>query len=268
MIKSPLNLLRRLLQNRYMIQNMVVRDIRARYVGSFLGLFWTLIHPLSQLVIYYFVFAVVLKVRLGPEFGGTHFAVWLIAGLLPWMLFAEVVGRSPNALMEQAGLIKKTVFPSEILPFCHLSAALVNHFIALILLVTYISFFDAGLTARMSLLAPYLIFMGLFAVGLSWFLSSLNVFLRDVGQVLGVALQIWFYLTPVIYPQNAIPSKYLFWLKLNPMYHAVDGYRMALLGRVLPDTAGLLFLIASALSAFLIGGLLFKKLKPSFADVL
>src|SRR3990172_9144128 len=91
-----------LYKNSFMIRSMVIRDLRARYMGSFLGFFWSVIHPLTQLLIYYFVFALVLKIRLGPGYGGANYALWLIAGLLPWMFFAEAVTRAPGAVLEQA----------------------------------------------------------------------------------------------------------------------------------------------------------------------
>ena len=103
-----------------MIRNMVGRDIRQRYAGSVMGLFWSIIHPLTQLLIYYFIFSVIFKMKLGPEYGETNFVIWLMAGLLPWMLFAEVVNRAPGAVLEQSSLITKMVFPSEILPLAHL----------------------------------------------------------------------------------------------------------------------------------------------------
>lgn len=251
-----------------MIQSLVVRDIRARYVGSLLGIFWSVIHPLSQLSIYYFVFSVILKVKLGPEYGGTHFSIWLIVGLLPWMFFSEVVMRAPGAVLEQANLIKKTIFPSEILPFSHLAAAMVNHFIAVAILLILIGIFDIGLSFRAILIVPYLISIGIFAMGISWILSAFNVFFRDIGQVIGVFINIWFYFTPIIYPKNLIPDRFQELLKLNPMLHAVDGYRLALLGQKDPNPLGLVYLFTIGLCCFAIGGLVFKKLKPAFADVL
>lgn len=251
-----------------MIRSLVIRDIRSRYVGSFLGLFWSVIHPLSQLMVYYFVFSVILRVKLGPEYGGTHFAVWLLVGLLPWMLFAEVVTRAPGAVLEQANLIKKTVFPSEVLPFSHLAAALVNHFIALGLVLVVIAFFDVGLSFKAILAIPYLVGIGIFAMGISWVLSSLNVFLRDIGQVIGVIITVWFYLTPIIFPKHLVPEAYQNLLSMNPMLHAIEGYRMALLGQMSPNPIGLIYLLMVGFCLFAAGGVLFKKLKPAFADVL
>lgn len=266
--RSLINFLRKIAQNRFMIRSLVVRDIRTRYMGSFLGIFWAFVHPLTQLIIFYFVFSVVLKARLGAQYAGTNYAVWLMSGMLPWMLFSEVVNRSPGAVLEQANLITKTVFPSEILPFAHVSAALVNHLILFVILLGFIMVLGPGLTLNLLWLPLYLFGVILFALGLAWFLSALNVFLRDIGQILGVLLNLWFFFTPIIYPSNLIPEGFRPFLALNPMVYPVEGYRMALLGKTAPDPVGLVILFAWGVAAFMFGGLVFKKLKPAFADVL
>lgn len=260
--------LRSVYQNSYMIRSMVIRDIRARYIGSFLGIFWSIIHPLTQLITYYFIFSVVLKMRLGPEYGGTNFAIWMVAGLLPWMLFAEVMTRSPGAVLEQSSVITKMIFPSEILPLAHLAAAVINHLIGVLIFIGFLLVFGYGISLKILLIVPYLLAIGIFVLGISWILSSLNVFLRDIGQIIGVFVNIWFFLTPIVYPRELIPENFQVLYGLNPMLHAVEGYRAALLGRADVDTASLLYLLLLGLTTFALGGLVFKKLKPAFADVL
>jgi len=267
-MSSLLNFVKKILQNRFMIRSLVVRDIRARYMGSFLGIFWAFVHPLTQLLIFYFVFGLVLKARLGNQYADTNYAIWLMSGMLPWMLFSEVVGRSPGAVLEQANLITKTVFPSEILPLAHISAALVNHVILLFILLIFIFALGIGPLMNIIWLPLYLLGVILFALGLAWLLSAVNVFLRDIGQILGVFLNLWFFFTPIIYPASLVPKLFRPWLSLNPMVYPVEGYRMALLGRTEPDPEGLLILFIWGIAAFMLGGLVFKKLKPAFADVL
>ena len=267
-LRRFINFIRMLGQNSYMIRSMVTRDMRARYMGSYLGFFWSVIHPLTQLLLYYFLFSVVMKMRLGPEYGGTSYAIWLIAGLLPWMFFTEVVNRSPNAVLEQSSIIKKMVFPSELLPFVHLTAAMVNHFIGLSILMGFVLVLGYGITVKILFMFLYMLIIGIFALGISWLLSSLNVFLRDIGQIISVVINIWFFLTPISYPGSIIPPRVQGLIRLNPMLHAVEGYRMSLLGKADMDLKGLAFLLAIALITFAIGGLIFQKLKPAFADVL
>jgi ABC-type polysaccharide/polyol phosphate export permease len=255
-------------QNSYMLRSMVVRDIRSRYVGSFLGIFWALVHPLTQLMIFYFIFSIVLKARLGEEYSGVHYAFWLMSGMLPWMLFAEIVNRSPGAVLEQANLIKKTVFPSEIISLAHASAAIVTHLIASSILLGFLIIRGPGISLTLLWLPIFLLGVILFAIGLAWTLAALNVFLRDIGQVLGTIINIWFFLTPIIYPLHLIPGNLQKWVALNPMLYPVEGYRMALLGRTDMSPAGLAVLFVCGLTAFVLGGLIFKKLQPAFSDVL
>lgn len=263
-----MRLVRRVVQNRYMVASIVLRDIQSRYTGSFLGLFWAVIHPLTQLLVYYFVFSLVLKTRLGEGYAGTNYALWLIAGLLPWMLLSEVISRAPGALIEQANLIKKTVFPSEILPVAHLSAAFVNHLILLTLLFVFLMTVGPPAVVRIQWIPVYLSAVIMFALGLAWLLSALNVFLRDIGQVLGVIVNLWFFFTPIVYPPEMVPESLRVWLDLNPMLHAVEGYRAALLGGAPPNASGLGLLFGTGAVVFIAGGALFRKLKPAFADVL
>ena len=251
-----------------MIRSMIIRDMQRRYVGSLLGIFWSVIQPLTQLLIYYFIFSVVFKMRLGPEYGGTHFAVWMISGLLPWLLFAEVMSRSPGSVLDQSNLIKKMVFPSEILPIVTLSAAIVSHLIGMIILIGLLLALGGAISIKILLIIPYLIALGLFALGISWILSALNVFLRDIGQVIGVVINIWFFLTPIVYTRERVPAALQKLFGLNPMLHVVEGYRAALLGKAEMDIAGFSYVLMVGTIFLIIGALTFRRLKPTFADVL
>jgi ABC-type polysaccharide/polyol phosphate export permease len=251
-----------------MIRSLVAMDLRKRYVGSLLGVFWSVIHPLIQLLIYYFVFSVVFKARLGAEYEHTNYAVWLITGLLPWMMFSEVLTRSADAVREQAAVIKKMVFPSEILPLVKVAAAVVTHMIGLCLLLGLLGVLGDGVSWRALLIVPYLMAVGLLALGVAWALAASNVFLRDIGQVVGVLVNIWFFLTPIVYVQTLVPPSLQGLYALNPMIYAVDGYRAAILGRAAIDVSGLLYLGVVGLAAFAVGGVVFKRLKPQFADIL
>ena len=128
-------MVKKMYQNRFMIRKMVRRDIKRRYAGSILGILWSVVHPLTQIAIYYFVFSVVLDVGPGPEYGEANFAIWLIAGLLPWMFFVEIVTRAPAAVLDHANVIRKMVFPSEVLPLVHVVSAVIHHLIAVAVFV-------------------------------------------------------------------------------------------------------------------------------------
>jgi len=252
-----------------MIKNIVERDLKNRYIGSILGFLWTILNPLSQIVIYYYVFSIVLKVKLGDEYQNVNFAMWLVCGLLPWMMFGEVMGKVTNVILDNANLITKTVFPSEILPFSTLCSGIINHLIALILVFIFgLAFSVIKISVVTPIFLVYLFCMLMFILGLGWILASLNVFIRDIGQFIGIVLNLWFYWTPIIYPIKAIPGKYWFWLKINPVYHVVEGYRASLLSIGSFPIKGMIYLFVVSLFTFLIGGIIFKKLKYSFSDVL
>lgn len=247
---------------------MVGRDIRQRYAGSVMGLFWSIIHPLTQLLIYYFIFSVIFKMKVGPEFRGANYAIWLISGLLPWFLFSEIVTRSPVAIVEQSDLLKKMAFPSEILPVVQLSAALVNHIIGMIILFVFLIILGYGVSVNMFWIPIYLFVICILGLGIAWLLAALNVFLRDIAHLIGVFVNIMFFLTPIVYSYTLIPERGKGIMGLNPMFHAVEGYRMALIGTGRVDLYGLLYIFIIAISLFVIGGMTFRKLKPVFADVL
>ena len=160
------------------------------------------------------------------------------------------------------------VFPSEILPLAHLGAAVINHLIGLVIFISFLLVFGYGMWPKVLFILPYLFAIGIFALGISWMLSALNVFLRDIGQIIGVFVQIWFFLTPIFYPRHLIPESLQGLYSLNPMLHAVEGYRAALLGKTDIHIFGLSYLLLFGLATLALGGLTFKKLKPAFADVL
>lgn len=266
--KRPILFAKLLWQNNYMIRSMVARDLRARYMGSVMGLFWSVIHPLLQIAIYFFVFSIVLKVRIGPEYGGASFALWMIAGLLPWLFFAEVMNRAPSAVVEQANLVKKMPFPSELFSVVNLSAAVVNHLVAVVLFIAVMVLSGISVSLKVFWVIPYLVAAAALGLGVSWMLSSLNVFVRDVGHITGVVVNIWFFLTPIVYPRSVIPHQLEPVFALNPILHLVDGYRMALLGRTEVDLVGYGYLLVVAAGIAVVGATVFRRLKPVFADVL
>jgi lipopolysaccharide transport system permease protein len=262
------NFFTKLTRHRGLIKSMVLRDLRSRYVGSAMGLFWSVIHPLVLLASYTFVFSVILQQRLGEEPGTTNFAIHLFCGILPWLVFQETLSRSSTVLVENSNLITKTLFPSEILPVSVLLANLVNHFIGLGIFLAVVILYLQKLSWLLLLVPVYLLALSLFALGLSWFVSSVQVFLRDTSQVLTVVLTFWFWLTPIFFDEQRLPQSLRFLMQLNPLAAVVTAYRKCLLRFEMPSLEALLYLYLFALGAFLAGGLFFRYTKRSFADVL
>ncbi len=260
---------KKLYRSRYMLRMMTLRDLKASYVGSFFGFAWAVLSPLLQVVIYGVVFGVFFKSRPDPVYGTDSYLLFLLCGLVAWQFFAQTVTLSANSVLSNKALVKKAVgFPSEILPVVTVISNIISHLISLGLLFTVILFSSAHLTPFVFLVFVYLFFIVLFAVGVGWVVSSVNVFLRDIQQIVGLVVMGWFFLTPVFYSPGIVPKRFAIFMKLNPLYHFVEGYRLALLsGRMLPWGDFTYFAAISILS-FGAGGVFFRKLKPWFAEVL
>jgi lipopolysaccharide transport system permease protein len=257
-----------LLAHRGTIEAFVRRDIRGRYAASVLGLSWAVVQPLALLALYTFVFAYILRIRLGGSSSTASFAVYLICGMLPWLAFAEGLGRSATVILEHTHLIKKVVFPAEILPAYVVVSAFVMQLVGLVLLLAGVGLFYQSPGWALALLPVVVLLQFLLTVGLGWFLASINVFLRDVGQALGLLLTVWMFLTPIFYPAELVPDRVRWLLTLNPMFHAVEAYRRVVLEAQLPDPVHLVVLAATALPVFLAGHWFFHRSKHAFVDVL
>jgi lipopolysaccharide transport system permease protein len=259
---------RMLVAHRTTIGAFVRRDIRGRYVTSVMGLSWAIIQPVALLLLYTFVFSTVLRIRFGETATTAGFAAYLFCGMLPWLAFAEGVTRSASVILEQAPLIKKVVFPSEILPAYVVVSALVMEFIGLAALLAGVGLVYGSLGWPLLLLPLVVVLQFLFTMGLGWLLASLNVFLRDVGQLLGLALTLWMFLTPIFYPAELMPARFRWLLDLNPMFYVVQAYRDLVLEQRLPILAHLAALAGMAVSAFVTGYWFFRRSKHAFVDVL
>jgi len=259
-----LNLVRR----RTLLFQLVRRDFEQRFVGSAAGWLWGLIHPVVLLASWVFVFQVCLKTTLPSNEVTQNYSLFLFCGFLPWLLFSETVTRSAVSLLDNANLITKTVFPAEVVPVSIFLSSLISHLMALALVIAVVGFYVGHFSLWMLLLPLYMLLIGLFAIGVSWIVSGLQVYLRDTAQVLSVILTFWFWVTPIFIPEKAFPEWARFALRLNPLAFVVRGYRDRLLSYRVPDLQDLAIVAAYAVTAFLMGGLFFRHLKRGFADVL
>jgi ABC-type polysaccharide/polyol phosphate export permease len=259
-----MRLLSKLSDNRNLLKNLVLRDLKHRYVGSMGGFLWSVVQPLVQLVIYSFAFRVVFQQD--PDSSGAGTPIFLFCGILPWFLFTDTVVRNCSVITDNATLVTKTIIPAEILPIAITLSNLVNHTIGLaVLLIALGTMHTIPLSALGVLL--YLPILVLFAQGLGWMAAGLHVFLRDTAQVLQLALSAWFWLTPVMYGLERL-REYPSIALLNPMAVVVSGYRSSLLGLAQPGTPQVAVAVAISLAIFVAGGLVFRQTKPAFADVL
>jgi len=247
----------------FLLRELVRRDFQGRYAGSLLGFVWSLVQPLWLIALFTFVFSTVMKVS--PVGTRTeHFAVFLFGGLLPWTALHEGVLRSSTAITDNASLVKKLRFPSEILVLAVVLAALLHEAIAAVVFVAVLlAVGELSVQGLPWLLVAVPLQVGL-TLGLGLLVSAVHVFFRDTAQLLSMLFQVWFYLTPIVYPLALVPERFRPWLELNPLTALVDLYRRAFLGGAGgPGVWPLAIAVAVILS---MGLWLFRSLKPTFVD--
>ncbi len=252
---------------------LIQRDLSARYQGSILGNLWPLINQLAQLLVYTYVFAVVLKVKLdlqgGEETSPAAFGLWLFAGLVPWIALSTALIQSCVSVKNQPNLVKKVIFPLSLLPLVPVGVSFIESTFGLVLLLAFSVLFLGKVHITVFLLPIVWLVQLLLTTGLSYWGAGLTVFLRDIPQVVAVGLNLWFYATPIIYPSDLIPQafvKWVFWL--NPLAAIVEMYRdLILIGNITHwADLGISFALSSLI--FLSGFWTYQKIKPGFADIL
>ena len=256
--------------NRSLLWQFVKRSVSARYKGSVLGLFWSFVHPMMMLCVYTFVFSVVFQSRWGVDMGGGRgaFAIIMFCGLALFNIFSEAVNLNCGIVVGNTNLVKKVIFPLEILPLSQTIASFAVGMVWFFLLFLGAVFIFGKLSFTMLLLPLILLPLFLFTLGVSFFVSSLSVYVRDTPYLVGVLLQILFFMTPIFYPIAAIPERFRWPLQLNPLTILIEEARKVFLYGELPDWRflGMAFLIS--LLVLHLGFLWFHKTKKGFADVL
>ena len=259
--------LRNLVERPALVAQLVRRDFEQRYVGSAAGWLWGIVDPLVQLGLWWFIFEKCLEMTLPAEAPTQNYAMYVMAGYLPWMLFRDTVTRSASSLVDHSNLITRTIFPSEVVAVSIFLSSLLHHLIGVALVMVVAAYM--GILSPMVMMLPvYMVFVGLLGVGIGWVASSLHVYLRDTGQVLSVIMQVWMWMTPIMISADKIPENYRFLITWNPMSFVVEAYRSRLLTHGSPDVSQLAQIAGWSVAVFLAGGLFFRQLKRGFADVL
>lgn len=253
---------------RFFIISSIKTELRTKFIRSRLGGLWMILNPLAQVLIFAFVLSAILSTKLPGIDNQYAYAIYLMAGTLGWSLFAEIVNRCLTLFIDNGNILKKLAFPKIALPLIVTGSALVNN---VLLFVAILAIFGvlghAPSTALICLPVLMVITIGL-GVGLGLGLGVLNVFMRDIGQVVPVVMQFLYWFTPVVYMVNIIPEKYRGWLALNPLIPIITGYQDVLLYNRAPNWAGLgeVAIIAVVLLAFSM--LIFRKASPEMVDQL
>lgn len=266
---SPRAFARSFWQRRELLSTFSRIELYSRYHGSQLGVLWGLVTPLVTLAVYTFVFSVVFKPSWagGGQAGGVAgYALTLFAGLMVFEVFAGCVNRTPRLLSENVNFIKKVLFPLEILPVGSLFAVSLES-LASMLLVAAGVLATTGSLSWTALLAPLAyVPLGMFTLGVCWFLAPVGVFLKDLGNVVGVAVQLYFFATPILYPLSAVPEPWRGVLAFNPLHPVVDHLRRTIIWGQAPDFAALGAATAFSALVMLAGYSFFVNVKRLFAD--
>lgn len=267
---SLLSLARSLWRHRELISQMTRREVVGRYRGSVMGLAWSFFNPILMLVVYTFVFSVVFKARwgTGSDDSQTGFAIVLFVGMIVYGLFAEMANRAPGLILSNVNYVKKVIFPLEILPVVGLGAALFHSLISLGVLLVAILLIKGSLAWTVIFFPLILMPLLIATLGVAWFLASIGVFVRDVGQTVGIFTTVLMFISPVFYPITSLPGKYQIWLMLNPITFVIEQSRAVMIFGKQPDWAGLGIYVGASLIVAWAGYWWFQKTRKGFADVL
>lgn len=252
-----------------MLWQLTVREVQQRFRGSWLGLGWALLTPLAMLTVYTFVFRNVLKARWpGGADSNAEFALQLFSGLLVFSLFSDIISRAPRLVVEQPNLVKKVIFPLEILPWVATLSALFHAGLSLLVLLLAVLFVRHGLSIHiLSIPLVILAFMPLL-LGFSWLLAAFGTYIRDIAHVVNLILTPMLFLSPVFYPASALPGVFQQVMIFNPLTVIIESLRAAVLGEAWPDMTTLSIYFGVSMLVAWLGAFCFEKTRGGFADVL
>lgn len=254
------NDLRRLYAYRGLLSGLVRRDLQVKYKGSVLGFAWSLLHPLVMAAVYTIAFKYVLRVPIEA------FPLFLLSGLLPWMFFSSALGAATSSIVDNGTLVRKVAFPRIVLPLAGVSSQLVQFALMYTVIIPTAIVLGVGLSPALSALVPVIALQFVFTTGLALLLATAYVFVRDARHLLEVALQVWFWLTPIVYAVTQMPDRILRWLQWNPMLHFITAYQGIAVRHEVPSLRTFALLTALAVTSFACGWVVFGRTQRRFAE--
>jgi len=252
--------------SRELLWNLTLRELRTKYRRSFLGWTWSMLNPLANVAIYWFVFGVLFNAKApeGDPSGLTGFAFYMLVGLLPWNFFSLVNTLGMGAMSSNAGLVRRVSFPREVLVFSNVGHAVVQFLIELGLLIVVLLFAGSALLPYIPVALGLTILLAIFASGFALALSTLSVYFKDLGYLWSIVMQVWFFLTPIIYGPEIVQDRVPEWgqwlLRLNPMVHFVSAYRDCFYDNHLPGLGKILVLIGCTALSLVLGWTVFARM--------
>ena len=262
-----IQMIRQFYIHKNMICLMAIKTIQMQYAGTAGGGMWFILNRVSLVLVYWFVFSVGFKFTPGENI---PFILMFLCGWIPWMTFSDSLSSTSESIINNQYLVKKTTFPTDILPLVHLLSNLIAHGYMLIILLLILIFNNIPFSIYNFQFLYYLFALSVFCTGLGWFFSALNTLHKDIGQGLRVILNMWFWLTPIVWTKGMIPEKYLFFIQLNPMYYIIEGYKYSFIYHIpfWQDIFLMCYFWIVCLATLLGGAYLFEKLRWDFPEVL
>lgn len=247
---------------RELLKTNVKKEIRGKYKNSFLGVLWSFLNPLLQIAVYAIIFPLILRNT------KENYVIFLCCGLIPWTFFSTTITKAAFTMIENGNILKKVYFPREILPISIVTSEAVNFLISTVIIIGFVVFGGLGISKYIVYYPLILIAQYLLLIAFSFIVSSITVYVRDLQHLIGVALQLLFYATPIVYSAEQIPENFKWILALNPMTYVINGYRDIFYNQKPIDVVPLLLLIGGSIIACVIGYIIFNKLQKGFAEQL
>lgn len=251
-----------LYEYRELLKTSISKDVRGKYKNSVLGILWSFLNPLLQIAVYAIVFPLIMKSNL------PNYTVFLCCGLIPWNFFSAAISRTSFTMVENGNIIKKVYFPREILPISVVTSEAINFIISTIIILAFVLGYGMGLNKFLIFYPLVLLVQYILLIGISFIVSSVTVYFRDLQHFIGIALQLLFYATPIVYAPNTIPENFQWILKFNPMTYVINGYRDIFYYKQMPDLSSMVMVLGIGLIVCLAGYFIFNKLQRRFAEEL
>ena len=253
-------MIKNLYNYRELLKSNVKKEIRGKYKGSILGVLWSFLNPLLQVLVYAIVFPYIMRMKT------ENYLQYLIVGIIPWTFFITVINQGMIAVRTNAGIIKKVYFPREILPISVALSGLVNFFISCIIILLFCIFGGVGISWHLVLLPVFAIIQFFFILGIVLALSAINIYIKDVEYIVQFFINMMFYATPILYSTTLFPERIRWILYVNPLTELIEAYRDIFMYHQLPGLFPFLYLIGITIIVFFIGLTIFRKLEKGFAE--
>ncbi len=257
-----INVFKNLYDYRELLKTSIKKEVRSKYKNSFLGVIWSFLNPLLQILVYCIIFSLILINK------KEHYEIFLCCGIIPWSFFSAAINKAAFTFVENGNIIKKVYFPREIIPISVVTAEAINFLISTIIIVLFVTFGEIGLTKYIIFYPIILISQYLVILAIALLISSICVYFRDLQHFIGVILQLLFYAAPIVYSSDSIPKNYQWILKFNPMTYIINAYRDIFYIQKIPQIKSLLVLTIIGIISCIISYKIFTKLQKGFAEQL